>query len=160
MRVEKRVEEGRGRTEYEMFACTPTNLVIHVCLYARMQVQCGRIDWKVIINAWISIILCVNRVLSDLSQKEALLTLFFLSLQSIILKFGQWMPFYGNGRVWSLWNLTVKFKDCFCIGHWFINVSVFVSVSMPHSLLRLVNLNACPVLFDPHWLLASFCIVV
>ena len=63
----------------------------------------------------------------------------FLSLQSILLKFGQWMPFYGNDRVWSLWNLTVKFKGCLCIGHWFINVSV----SMPQSLLRLVNLNTC-----------------
>ena len=70
-------EGGGGGAEYAMLACTPMNLVIHVCLYTRMQVQCGRIDWKVINNAWISIILRVNRVLSDLSQREALLTLFF-----------------------------------------------------------------------------------
>lgn len=47
MKLKKRVEEGRGGgggAEYEMLACTPMNLVIDVCLYARMQVQCGRID--------------------------------------------------------------------------------------------------------------------
>ena len=38
MRVEKRVEEGRGRTEYEMLACTPTNLVIHIHVFIRKNV--------------------------------------------------------------------------------------------------------------------------